>query len=312
MTIHKLLTHGRLSEPFFRSIQDQHPDITFIHTTSDDDLKAQIQEVDGYAGFYHFQNMDVSHLKWIHSFGAGVEGFFTNESIVNSRIPISRTKGDLAQKMGEFCLAHVLSHYQHLSAYQQQQFTKSWIQHEAIDLVKSNVLIMGTGIIGQGIAEILYPLVGQVIGINSSGKLVDGFHQTHTLDQLTGLASQMNVVINALPDPPATKNYLNNSFFQHFQNSLFLNIGRGPTLDLEGLNHALANGNVNHAILDVFTTEPLDPSSDLWKHPGITITPHVSGLTSISDLTTSFDAALGAFKSNEVHPPMFVDYNKGY
>jgi hypothetical protein len=40
---------------------------------------------------------------------------------------------------------------------------------------------------------------------------------------------------------------------------------------------ACSEGWLSHAILDVFETEPLPADSELWSHPKVTITPHVSG-----------------------------------
>ena len=42
---------------------------------------------------------------------------------------------------------------------------------------------------------------------------------------------------------------------------------------------ALDSGHLSHAVLDVFEQEPLSTSSELWHHPKITITPHVSAPT---------------------------------
>ena len=42
-----------------------------------------------------------------------------------------------------------------------------------------------------------------------------------------------------------------------------------------------SSGWLGGAILDVFNTEPLPTSHPLWNLPGVTITPHVSGITDV-------------------------------
>jgi len=46
------------------------------------------------------------------------------------------------------------------------------------------------------------------------------------------------------------------------------------------LNHLKKNKNF-YAYLDVFKDEPLKSSSQFWKLPNVTITPHVAGVTAI-------------------------------
>jgi glyoxylate/hydroxypyruvate reductase A len=42
---------------------------------------------------------------------------------------------------------------------------------------------------------------------------------------------------------------------------------------------ALDSGHLAHAYLDVFEPEPLPIDSPLWRHPGITLTPHIAALS---------------------------------
>lgn len=56
-------------------------------------------------------------------------------------------------------------------------------------------------------------------------------------------------------------------------------MGRGDIIDDDTLIEALDKSWIEHAILDVFNHEPLPKSSVLYVHDGITISPHVSGLS---------------------------------
>lgn len=50
---------------------------------------------------------------------------------------------------------------------------------------------------------------------------------------------------------------------------MFMNIGRGTVIKEEDLINALNKGWLSAAILDVFETEPLCPSSALWTLPQV-------------------------------------------
>ena len=60
--------------------------------------------------------------------------------------------------------------------------------------------------------------------------------------------------------------------------ALFVNVGRGPTVDLDALAAALAQGRLGAAALDVFEPEPLPADHPLWNRPDVLLTPHVAGV----------------------------------
>ena len=65
------------------------------------------------------------------------------------------------------------------------------------------------------------------------------------------------------------------------KNSCLINIGRGNAIEEKDLlNHLKKNKNF-YAYLDVFKNEPLKSSSQFWRLPNVTITPHVAGVTAI-------------------------------
>ncbi|MEM7254157.1 MAG: C-terminal binding protein [Pseudomonadota bacterium] len=61
--------------------------------------------------------------------------------------------------------------------------------------------------------------------------------------------------------------------------ALFINNGRGPTVDEAALIDALQNNKIAGAALDVFETEPLDPASPLLAMPNVICSPHIASAT---------------------------------
>ncbi len=59
--------------------------------------------------------------------------------------------------------------------------------------------------------------------------------------------------------------------------AFLINLARGGVLDEDALIEALRAGRVGGAALDVFSQEPLDPSSPYWDLPNVIVTPHTSG-----------------------------------
>jgi D-3-phosphoglycerate dehydrogenase len=58
--------------------------------------------------------------------------------------------------------------------------------------------------------------------------------------------------------------------------AIFLNNGRGPSVDEQALIEALQAGEIAGAGLDVFETEPADPENPLLHMENVIVTPHVA------------------------------------
>lgn len=64
--------------------------------------------------------------------------------------------------------------------------------------------------------------------------------------------------------------------------AVFINIGRGKTVDEEALVEALAAGRIRGAALDVFETEPLPAGHPFWRMDNVLLSPHTADHTSDS------------------------------
>ncbi len=268
----------------------------------------QLQTVDAIAGFNFLPlNADVSHIRWIHSFGAGVDSFMQLEKLSKHTI-LTRSSGNMGDKIGMFCLAYLIAHTKGLLKVYENQKERKWSQIPTVDAKTLNVLILGTGTIGTGVARQLAPFANSITGLDNSGMTKAFFDQISTWESIP---SDIQVVINTLPSTPQTIGRLNEPFFKLFNSALFINVGRGDAVVEEDLILALERNWLQEAVLDVFETEPLPSDSSLWTHPKILISPHQSGITSADDLKMSFRSvyeAIGRGKRNE----LFVELDKHY
>ena len=58
-----------------------------------------------------------------------------------------------------------------------------------------------------------------------------------------------------------------------------INVARGALVDESALYHALSDGRLGGAGLDVFAQEPPDPNLPVFQLPNVVVTPHIAGVT---------------------------------
>ena len=62
-------------------------------------------------------------------------------------------------------------------------------------------------------------------------------------------------------------------------NALLINVARGPVIDTDALVHALNNGHLNGAAIDVYDQEPPPTNHSLLKCEHVILTPHCADMT---------------------------------
>jgi len=90
-----------------------------------------------------------------------------------------------------------------------------------------------------------------------------------------------------------------------------INVARGAHVVERDLLAALDAGRLAHAYLDVFESEPLAPGHPFWRHPGVSVTPHVAALTEPRTALARVVANLERFARGE-RPEALVDVAAGY
>jgi glyoxylate/hydroxypyruvate reductase len=306
----RILTYGRLSEEFEQYIRAHHPKATIVRANTKEEIGQILPKFNVFAGLNHLQGLDLTSLQWIHAFGAGVDSFLAMPALT-SRIILTRTLGDMGKKMGEYCLAYLLAFGRHLFEYRHQQTEHHWQQRVPETLGHKKVLILGTGYIAKGIAQALRPFCQGIIGMNRTGKAEEGFDQVFSPEDLGKNGQGVQVIINSLPYTLGTHHLVGKEFFTPFHDALFINIGRGATVDSAALLEAIQQGHIQKAVLDVFEQEPLPVDSPLWQHDKIWVTPHVSGITAAADAIQSFEASLACLRGGQ-RDAHFVNLERGY
>ncbi|MEP1097408.1 MAG: D-2-hydroxyacid dehydrogenase [Cyclobacteriaceae bacterium] len=305
----RILTSGRLSSEFCDFVKNEYPDFSIVRAESKDEILSLLPTADVLAGFNFLKGEDISHIKWIHAFGAGVDSYLKIPSL-KQETTITRTTGALGSKMGEFCLSQILAEIKSLFPIYENQKRSIWKQIPTANLFDQEVLILGTGSIGSGIAKRLNGQVKKIIGLNRSQRPVESFDEIRTWVSLGDL-SNIDVVIGALPSTSETSSVLGDDFFKKLNNVIFINVGRGDSVDEEALVKGIESGRVRRAILDVFAVEPLPKNSPLWSNESVTISPHQSGLTTIEDVGSSFQRSYEAIKNGKRNE-LFINTEKEY
>ena len=98
---------------------------------------------------------------------------------------------------------------------------------------------------------------------------------------LVELLQRSDIVSMHAPSTPEANHMLTHEHFRAMKpGALFVNNGRGPTVDEKALIQALQEGWIAGAALDVLEQEPPDPENPLLHMDNVTLTPHVASASS--------------------------------
>ncbi|MFK7919678.1 MAG: 2-hydroxyacid dehydrogenase [Ilumatobacter sp.] len=220
------------------------------------------------------------HLELVQSTWAGVEAIVP---IVPHGVAVARmVDPQLALTMAEAVLAWTLYLHRDMPRYARQQRSGEWIEHPPVRAPQRRIGILGLGALGHVAATTLVEQRFDVAGWSRSPKSIDRVTCFDGADGVGALLERSDIVVNLLPHTDATVGLLDADAFARMPaGSSLINFGRGPTVDDDALLAALDDHHIDHAVLDVFVTEPLPDNHRYWDHPQVTVLPHISGPTSI-------------------------------
>lgn len=248
--------------------------------------------------------------QWLQSTWAGITPLLAEGLGRDYRL--SRAVGIFGQVMAEYVLTYMLGHEREVMARLVSQVERKWDNRTGQSLVGRKVLIVGAGDIGQTVAQFLQPFGVELYAIASSAREQAPFTEVATLNDLPRLVSQMDYVINLLPNTPETHDLYDAELFALFNpNAVFINAGRGVAVVDADLVEALRLGHLAGAIIDVCRQEPLPAKHPFWTAWGLLLTGHSSAPTSPPMMVQLFIDNLRAYQAGE---PLRgeVDFERGY
>ena len=250
-----------------------------------------------------------TRLKAALSLWAGIEAIADNETLT---VPLARmVDRGLTQGMTEWVVGHVLRYHLGMDRHITQQ-NGTWAPDAPPLATQRTVCILGLGALGEASARALAALNFRVTGWSRTARNIPGVTCLHGPDGLRTALSQAGIVVLLLPDTPGTENTLNaETLALPPKGTRIINPGRGPLIDDDALLKALNSGQVGHATLDVFRTEPLPPAHPYWAHPNVTVTPHIASETRPA---SAAQVICENIRRGEVGEPFLhlVDRNQGY
>jgi glyoxylate/hydroxypyruvate reductase A len=219
----------------------------------------------------------------------------------------------LTGSMTEFVVYQVLDEVRCGPDLRAAQKAGVWLETIARQARDVSVGILGLGTLGMDIATKLAGLGVKMRGWSRSPKDAGSDITSFAgAGALPAFLDKLDILICLLPLTGDTENILDSKLFAHMTDgAVLINVGRGAHLDEADLLAALASGRIRRAILDVFRSEPLESDHPFWRHPKITLTPHVAAITragtGASDILENYRRALaGEALLNQ------VDVAKGY
>lgn len=262
-------------------IRERVPEDRIRLCTRWDGLDEILDEIDVLVAFKFGTNpfpkepiLSAERLRWVQLASAGVDHMVPHS---RSDLVVTNASGIHGLTMAQFvlgALVHLLWDFPRLV---RQQGDRVWDKFDVGTLARKTMAVIGAGHIGTSIGRAAKPLGMRVVGVRRSGRPVEGFDETYGPDGLTRALGEAYVAVVTVPLTRATRGMIGAEELAALPgDAILVNVSRGGVVDEDALLRHLKEGRIGAAILDVFETEPLPPTSEFWTLDNALVTPHIS------------------------------------
>ncbi len=230
-------------------------------------------------------------------------------------VALLNNRGAHAERAGEYIAMALLMLAADMPGMIASQQAGVWQKRFGSTLQGRRLAILGTGGLGSAGARSARKFGMTTIGIRARAQPHADFDQTVTAEMLDEVLPTIEFLLLAAPLTPSTRGIISAARLALLpKTAKLINIGRGALIDQKALCDRLDAGDLQGAMLDVFTPEPIPPGHRLWTTRNLIITPHVSAddpRTYAADSVRIFLANLAQFHAGERMANIF-DTVRGY
>ena len=277
----KILLHNELESHHQDQIRAIAEDIELINPASREAALEEMPEVEViFGGMTKDMFLRSEKLRWVQTWGAGVDGILSPEFFA-SEIILTSAKGTVGVHLAEQAMALLLGLTRGIA---HAVRTTNWDQRMPIrnaswELIDRTMGIVGLGGTGKDLALRASGFGMRILAVDpEDAQKPDCVESCWKMDRFYDLLEASDVVSVCAPLTPETEGMFNRQAFEKMQNhALLINVTRGKIVDEVSLMEALEQGEIGGAGLDVTPQEPLPENHPLWNMDNVIITPHVAG-----------------------------------
>jgi phosphoglycerate dehydrogenase-like enzyme len=249
-------------------------------------------------------------IRWVQLCAAGVDTWMDPGVIDRQRV-WTAAKGVAGRPIAEHVVCLLLAAARELPS---RLTARTWGDPAGRSLAATTVGILGCGGIGAALVDLLAPFGASSIALTRTGRTVPGATCSLGTGALDVLLAQSDWVVVAAPATPKTIRMIDRRALGLMRrHSWLINVSRGSVVDTDALVHALREGHIAGAALDVTDPEPLPPGHPLWTLPNVIVTPHTATTPAMhaSSLCSRIQENLSRFRSGKGLIGV-IDVEEGY
>jgi glyoxylate reductase len=213
-------------------------------------------------------------LKVISNYAVGYDNVDLKEAAARG-IKVGNTPDVLTDATADLAFALLLAAARRLPEAFKAARDGEWLGWEPGGFLGAEVHGRTLGIVGFG-------RIGQAVAARAEGFAMRAIHTSShdSADALHHLLEEADFVSLHTPLTPTTRHLIDVNALERMKpTAVLINTARGQLIDQPALIHALEQGQIAGAALDVTDPEPPAPDDPLLTAPNLVVTPHIGSAT---------------------------------